>query len=153
LCFTCHSPGHKQANCPLRSAKDRAGDARVAARNFACAVETPVRGASASLPLSHLSTPNDVEGKRDKQPQSNDTSSLPNAYRADGKTRSTCNTGDRRMPGYDSGVYAETTPKSQTQQPAVTSQASPVVDTSNAMAYRSARAMVSDHVGSNAYCR
>jgi hypothetical protein len=150
LCYTCHSPGHKQANCPSRNAKDRAGDARVAARNFACAVETPVRGASASLPLSQLSTPNDVEGKRDRPPQSNDTSSLSNVYRADGKTRSTCNTGERRMPGHDSGVYAETTPKSQTQQPAVTSQASPVVDTSNAMAYRSARAMVSDHVDTNA---
>jgi hypothetical protein len=33
LCFTCHSPGHKQANCPARSAKDRSGEARVAARN------------------------------------------------------------------------------------------------------------------------
>jgi flagellar biosynthesis GTPase FlhF len=31
LCYTCHSPGHKQANCPSRNAKDRAGDARVAA--------------------------------------------------------------------------------------------------------------------------
>jgi hypothetical protein len=150
LCYTCHSPGHKQANYPLRSTKDRASDARVAARNFACAVETPVRGTSASLPLSQLSTQNDVEGKRDRQPHSNDTSPLSNVYRADSKTRSTCNTGDRRMPGHDSSVYAETTPKSQTQQPAVTSQASPVVDTSNAMAYRSARAMVSDHVDTNA---
>jgi hypothetical protein len=101
-----HSNIHKQANCPLRSAKDRAGDARVAARNFACAVETPVRGASASLPLSQLSTPNDVEGKRDRQPQSSDpiVCCQNNVYRADGKTRSTCNAGDRRVPGHDNGV-------------------------------------------------
>jgi hypothetical protein len=72
-------------------------------------------------------------------------------YHADGKLRSTCNTGDRRMPGHDSGVYAnETMPKSQMQQPAVTSQASPAVDPSNAVAYRSARAMVSDHVDTSA---
>jgi hypothetical protein len=75
----------------------------------------------------------------------NDTSPLSNVYRADSKTRSTCNAGDRRVPGHDRGVYAnETIPKSQTQQPAVTSQASPAVDASNVMAYRSARAMVSD---------
>jgi hypothetical protein len=88
LCFMCHSPGHRQTKCPVRSAKDRTGDARVAARNFTCAVETPVRDASASLPLSQLSTPNDVEGKRDRQPQSSDTSRLSNVYHADGKTRS-----------------------------------------------------------------
>jgi hypothetical protein len=37
-------------------------------------------------------------------------------------------------------------PKSQTQQPAVASQAAPAVEPSNVMAYRSARAVVSEHV-------
>jgi hypothetical protein len=55
------------------------------------------------------------------------------------------------VPGHDSGLYAnETIPKSQMQQPAVTSQALPTVDPSDVMAYRSARDMVSDHVNTNA---
>ena len=41
LCFTYHSPGHKQVNCPmLRTNDNRSGDARVTARNFACAMQT-----------------------------------------------------------------------------------------------------------------
>jgi hypothetical protein len=66
LCFTCLSPGYEQANCHVRRAKYRSGDARVAGQNFAWAAETPVRGLSASLPLSQSSAPNDVEGKRDR---------------------------------------------------------------------------------------
>jgi len=42
LCFICHSPGHKQASCPTRKISDSRGvDSRVAARIYACAVETP----------------------------------------------------------------------------------------------------------------
>jgi hypothetical protein len=44
----------------------------------------------------------------------------------------------------------DTMPKSQTQQPAVASQAAPAVEPSNVMTYRSARAMVSDHVDTQA---
>ena len=62
LCFTCHSPGHKQVNCPMRNktSDSRTGDARVAARNFACAVETPKCGNETRQSLQQPSQLNDA---------------------------------------------------------------------------------------------
>ena len=60
LCYTCHSPGHRQINCPMRRANEgRTGDARVATRNFACAVEAP-RHSTETTPSSRL---NDSDGR------------------------------------------------------------------------------------------
>ena len=60
LCYTCHSPGHRQISCPMRRANEgRTGDARVATRNFACAVEAP-RHSTETTQSSRL---NDNDGR------------------------------------------------------------------------------------------
>jgi hypothetical protein len=106
LCFTCHLPGHKQANSPVRRAKDRAGDARVAARNFACAVETPVHCTSAIYRYRSCRrrSTSRVSVIDNRSRVTLVCLSPNNVYRADGKTRSTCNAGDRRVPRHDKGV-------------------------------------------------
>ena len=60
LCYTCHSPGRRQINCPMRRANEgRTGDARVATRNFACAVEAPRHGTE----TTQSSRLNDSDGR------------------------------------------------------------------------------------------
>ena len=74
LCFTCHSPGHKQVNCPMRRTNDnRSGDARVAARNFACAVQTAPRYGNEANRLSQL--PDASDHHRSSCVNDNDTRS------------------------------------------------------------------------------
>ena len=41
LCYLCHSPNHKQRNCPQRNVQSRNGGTQVTTRNFACAVQLP----------------------------------------------------------------------------------------------------------------
>jgi hypothetical protein len=73
LCFVCHSPGHKQANCPSRkSTETRTGEARVAARNFACAVESPRFGSEVSQSQQQSSQLNDAGDCNKPSPMNED---------------------------------------------------------------------------------
>jgi hypothetical protein len=73
LFFACHSPGHKQANCPSRkSIETRTGEARVAARNFACAVESPRIGSEVSQSQQQSSQSNDAGYSNKPSPMNED---------------------------------------------------------------------------------
>ncbi|HNJ38603.1 MAG TPA: RNase H-like domain-containing protein [Nitrosomonas sp.] len=133
LCFKCHSPGHKQAQCPMRgnSSQNRA-ETRGVARNFACAVETPRDGNAGSV----------------TQPTSRSIADSEPVTLGDDGSRSAnvCRTDDQARPNVD--AYGRKTSVSNNVAPASdASQSKPVVkptSNANAATYRSARAIVSE---------
>jgi hypothetical protein len=143
LCFSCHSPGHKQANCPLRSGQNRSGDTRVAARNFACAIEAPVHNNVASGTPQQLSQMNDDRVNPSRV--NNNADCLTNICRANGSDiRSANNTDGETASVHDN---AKSSSDLQTRTQLETSAQTPSsVSNVGIATYRSARTMVSsDH--------
>jgi hypothetical protein len=119
LCFICNSPSHKRATCPMRS-KLPQSDTR-ATRNFACAVEPRV--SNASMP--------------DKSSQVNDSGKLQSSVcRVNEQQTMACDTDCKKV---SSNVPVSNSVSNV--------QSTDTVNVQSQTYYRSARATVSDTVG------